>query len=414
MSILFNKRVQTGQDVSPPVLSFTSIPPDVTIDFNGSASLNSTAVATNQSTGTSATGTVTYQWYRNGSPISGATSAILTLTNQTTAAQYYCIANFTPSGKSAPAINGPITSRTVTTTIRNYITITSQPTSRTITIGSNATFNISAIANDGNNASLKYEWFVNNILTRTTTGGTSSSLTLSTPAIGSYSIYCKVSQGGVTEFVAPSVNSNTVTLTVNDFICLFWDDSRKLGGQINVSTNSGLKSGPVSVWYGPWSFGTSNDTCYIYLDLEVRDIYPRAVNSSTDKPFIAAFQCRVRTQGGSDALNAFKILEWNGNSRFDNENNKQTLRFSSDDFNGQRVVAYSDGGGIIFDRTNTSATRSLSRASWNPSWGTPVVDILFLASVRKENGQNIDSFLTVASSRTDNILEYGRRYDPNA
>lgn len=413
MSILFNKRVQTGQTVSPPVLSFTSIPQDVTIDYNGSASLNATAQAINPSTNTSATGTLNYQWYRNGAPISGANNPILTLTNQTVAAQYYCIVNFTPFGKTAPAINPTLTSRTVTTTIRNYISITSQPTSRTITIGSNATFNITAVANDGNNASLKYDWYVNNVLTRTTLGGTTSSLTITSPAIGSYSIYCRVSQGGVAQFSAPSLNSNTVTLTVNDFLCLQWDDSRKPGGRTSITTQSGIKSGPVSVWYGPWTYGTSNDTCKIFFEINIRDIYPRAINSSTDQPFIAAFQVRVRATNGGEYYNGFRVLEWGGNSRFDNQNDRKNLQFTGVDCNGQRTLVLNDSGTTaLFDRTAIGPGQYY--LPWNPSWGQAVVDILFLTAKRRSNGQDIDSFLTVATTSTDNSLEYGRRYDPNA
>lgn len=43
--------------------------------------------------------------------------------------------------------------------------------------------------------------------------------------------------------------------------------------------------------------------------------------------------------------------------------------------------------------------------------GQPAIDILLLATVRKRDGADIDAFLTVNSSRSDNILEYGRKYD---
>lgn len=661
MSILFNKRLPTQQAISPPVLSFASVVQDTIIDYGGSATLDSTAQAINPSTGTASAGTLSYQWYRDGSPISGATSPTLTLTNQTEPGTFFAVASFTPSGNVAPAINSPLTSRTATTTIRNALIITKQPVNTTVVTGSNAVFACSAYVrpksmvgfddkwgdryyfggedynkaielgfndadirfyleqvytgaigsgiqsrlNDPNfgtsqSRNLLYEWYVDGVkvsesrgnsyssapgfngtgvyldlseypgnvlvefnvtessgtfhrinipgvtefpenygtkkilltggriygpcssstlasngfvapasevnagtnkrLVLSESGGTDSgslddmqinidkgffktyqtpgivpsgnrtnsepfdgiengqwtdtngtiqfgrpdyriyyggsgptprgiavlpatpprnltfsTVTLNKDVVSSSSVYCKVSLLNVSGALAPpSLNSNTVTWTVASYQCLSWDDSRKPGAQTRVLTNSGLKPGPVSVWYGPFAFGTTNDTCYIYLDIEIRDVYPRNINASTSKPFIAAFECRVRGNGGSggDIFNAFKVLEWNGTSSASNESNKQTVRFTTDDFNGQRVIAYGDGGRILFDRTATNATRSGGRATWNPNFGIASVDILFLTAKRKEDGAEIDSFLTVNSSRSDNILEYGRRYDP--
>lgn len=651
MSILFNKRLPTSQEISPPVLSFASVVQDTIIDYGGSATLNSTAQAINPSTGTASSGTLNYQWYRDGVAIPGATGPTLTLTNQIEPGTFYAVATFTPSGNVAPAINSPITSRTATTTIRNALIITKQPVNTSVVTGNNAVFACSAYVrpksmvgfddkwgdryyfggedynkaielgfndadirfyleqvytgaigsgiqsrlNDpnfgtGQSRDLLYEWYVDgvkvsesrgnvyasvpgfngtgvyldlseypgNVLVEFNVtqnsgifhrinipgvrefpedygtgkillqggriygpcssstlpsggfiapaseinvgsnqrlvlsgGGTTSSsdvddmqinvnkgffktyqipsvvpagnnlnsepfngipggqwtdsngniqfgrpdyriyyggvgvlpqtpprnvtfstVTLNRSTISSSSVYCKVSLLNVAGALAPpSLNSNTVTWSVEGYQCLSWDDSRKPGAQVNVPTSSGLKSGPVSTWYGPWVFGTDTDTCYIYFDIEVRDIYPRAINASTDKPFIAAFQLRVRGGGGTsgDIFNAFKVLEWNGNSRFENENNKQTLRFTSNDFNGSRVLATGNNGNILFDRTNSNAPGA--RVSWT-SAGKPAIDVLFLAARRKENAQDIDSFLTVNSSRSDNILEYGRRYDP--
>lgn len=652
MSILFNKRIQTDKDVSPPILSFSSIVQDTTIDYDGSGTLNSTAQAINPSTGTSASGTINYQWYKDGAPISGANSATLTLTNQRTAANYYCIASFTRSGTSAPAINSPITSRTARTTIRNNIVISRQPQSVNVITNKSATFSCSAYPNpksmagfdptlyggtgfgdadynaaisqgfsnadiryyleqvwtgrigpnmisrlnDSNfgteqSRNLFYDWYVDGVLTRTTQGNPTSqvpgfngtgiyldmsnyplgsrvsvefsvtqnsgiyhriripdlatinggvnsrflkdgyieenlpntstpwgnhyllleggriygpitsntlgngflavaseisqggdqtlllndngpgpvsniddmiirinkgffktyvnpadggittttvngvtfsinqpprtkhfsTLTLSSSTAKSSSVYCKIRQENISgDLKPPPINSSTSTLTVSNPECIGWDDSRKPGAQINVITQSGLKPAPTSVWYGPWVYGTEitssnldgNDTCYTYFTIEVRDIYPRAVAADTDKPFSALFQCRIRGQSGTsgDIYNAYKIIEWNGNSRFDNENNKQTLRFGSDDFNGQEVIGYGDNGRILFTRTNSNA--SGIRIPWNPPGQQKIaLDILFIDVKRKEDGRNINSFLAVNSTRTDNILEYGRRFD---
>lgn len=173
--------------------------------------------------------------------------------------------------------------------------------------------------------------------------------------------------------------------------CVSWDDSRKPGAKVNVPTQSGIKPGPTSIWYGPWVFGTDTDTCYFSFDVEVRNIYPRAINSSTDSPFAALFQCRVRGQGGQsgDVINAFKIIEWRGNSRFENENNKQSLSFNRGSFNGEQVINYRSDGGILFNKVNSNAPGN----TWNPPGsGRVCVDILFLAAKRISTGVDIDSF----------------------
>lgn len=431
MPLVLNKRLQTGFEVSSPILTFSNTsagaqqPQDIIIDYNGSATLTAIAKAINPSTGAEASGTISYQWYKDGSPVSGEIGENLYLSSQLLAANYYSVATFTPDSGVAPAINGPgLASRTAATSIKIYISITSQPSYKRITEGQTALFAVAAVASNGDNASLRYEWYQNGTLVGTTSGGTYSSVSIS-PGVGSYQVYCKISQGGVPNATAaPSINSSIVTLDVDPkpaAQCLSWDDAVRPGGKNEtIRTASGLKPGPVSTWYGPWVFGTDTDTCYIYIDLEVRDIYPRAINSSTDKPFIAAFQCRIRGSGGAsgDIYNAFKVLEWNGNSRSENESNKQNLNFGTGDFNGETVRAYGDNGQILFDRTESNAVAQSTslccgRLKWDPAWGKPAVDILFLTTKRKQDGATIDSFLTVNSTKDNNLLEYGRRFDPN-
>ena len=244
-----------------------------------------------------------------------------------------------------------------------------------------------------------------------------STLSLTSSVAKSSSVYCKIRQENISgDLKPPPVDSRTSTLTVTNPECVGWDDSRKPGEQIRVVTAAGFKPNIGNVWYGPWLFGTDDffDTCYFYFDIEIKDVYPRAVAADTDKPFSALFQCRIRGQGGSSAtaLTTYKILEWNGNSRFDNENNKQTLRFNSDDFNGQDVIGYGDNGRILFSRKNDNAPGN--RVAWNlgaPGRGKIALDILFLDVKRKEDGRTINSFLAVNTSSNDNILEYGRRFD---
>lgn len=648
MALLFNKRVRGLQEVSPPRMSFSSLIANTAVDYGSTLTLNSTAIATNPSTNSSAPGTISYQWYRNDVLISGQTSAILTQTNQIIGATFYCVATYTPTATSAPAINPTITSATITTTIKNYVVFTKQPSNSAVILNKSATFGCSAVVggfksmsgfndsagspaepgyfgnadynaaiaqgfsdediryyleneytgvigadpassidmlrrlndiNFGNsrNRNLKYEWYVDGVLQKTTFGpvcstapgfngegiyldltdyptgsrvqiefnvtqdsgtvhrilipdlgsvnggvnsrfltdgyiretlpGTSTPwgtryllleggriygpVTSDTYGSGFLAVASEINQGsdqrliiydggggqlddmilninkglfktyvnygtvprqrtinGVTfnartpprvkyfsTYTATSstaknssvvcrvvqVNtsgelaglpqpSNTVTWTTANAECVSWDDSRKPGAKVNVPTQSGIKPGPTSIWYGPWVFGTDTDTCYFSFDVEVRDIYPRAINSSTDSPFAALFQCRVRGQGGQsgDVINAFKIIEWRGNSRSENENNKQSLSFNRGSFNGEQVINYRSDGGILFSKVNSNAPGN----TWNPPGsGRVCVDILFLAAKRISTGVDIDSFLTVNSTKTDNVLEYGRRFD---
>lgn len=104
MSLVFNKRLPTSQEVSPPILSFSSILFDTSVDYGGSVTLNSTAVARNPSTNTNAPGTISYRWYKDGVLISGETGPTLTLTNQLSEASYYCEAQYIRTSTSAPVL----------------------------------------------------------------------------------------------------------------------------------------------------------------------------------------------------------------------------------------------------------------------------------------------------------------------
>ena len=652
MSILFNKRLPTQQEVSPPILSFVSVVQNTTIDYNGSGTLDSTAQAINPSTGTAASGTLNYQWYRDGVAISGANSATLTLTDQTEPGDFYAVVTFTPSGSVAPAINSPLTSRTATTTIRNALIITKQPVNTSVVVGNDAVFACSAYVrpksmvgfddkwgdryyfggedynvaislgfsdadirfyleqvytgaigsgiqtrlNDPNfgtsqSRNLLYEWYVDGVkvsetrgnsyssvpgfngtgvyldlseypgnvlvefnvteasavfhrinipgvaefpedygtdkiflqggriygpcssstlpsggfiapaseigvgtnqrLVLSDSGGTGSSdvddmqinidkgffktyqvpsvvpsgnnlnsepyngiengewvdadgntqfgrpdyriyyggigvlpqtpprnltfstVTLNKSVASSSTVYCKVSLLNVSgDLAPPSINSNSVTWTVDNYSCLDPNDSRKPGGSQYVLTNSGIKPGPVSVWFGPFTFGTSDDTCSILTNFEIRGIYPRLIGSGAgiSQPFIAAFQIRIRGSNGGEFYNGYKVIRWGGNSASSNTNDRKNISLNGTDCNGQRTVEYADNGGVIFDRTAVGP--GSYNLPWTSSWGRPIVDILLLTTRRVSDGAAVDAFLTINDRYEENLLEYSRRYDP--
>ena len=419
MALIFNKRIQTEYQISPPILSFTSQPQDTIIDYNGSATLTSVAVAVNPSTSTNTSGTFTYQWYKNNSQISGANSSNLTLSNQIAAASYYCIANFTPASGVAPAINAPITSRTATTTIRIYISITTQPVAKQITEGQTASFNIAAVASNGDNASLRYEWVLNGNSIKTTTGGTFSSVDTS-PGPGSYSIFCKVSQGGVPGAVqAPSLNSSTVSLIVDAkplAQCLVWDDPIRPGGkQSNIVTASGDKPSLEEIWYGVWVIGTEKDTCRIQFSIEIKNIVPRSGFRDTWEPFSVEFELNI---GSNDRYRVYKVLDWNGQGTNANSSDRKNLDFNTNNVDGNTNVWYGENNIELFRRTNDSKTKWKSDYSgdglyWDPTWGKAQIYIRVGKAKRKRDGATINWFARVETTKTDNVLEYSRRYDPN-
>lgn len=146
--------------------------------------------------------TYTYQWYVDGSAVSGATSSTFTKTGLTAGTYSVCC--------KVTNAAGTVTSRTATLTVTLYKTPvlnTSYPANVTQVekSGGSATFTVS-IATAGVPASYTYQWYVNG---SAVSGATSTSYTKTgLTSAATYSVYCKVTNA------AGSVNSRTATLTV--------------------------------------------------------------------------------------------------------------------------------------------------------------------------------------------------------
>jgi hypothetical protein len=107
-----------------------------------------TCAGTSASFSVNATGTnLTYQWSKNGTPITGATSSILTLSNvqSSDAANYSVVVT--------GACNN-VTSSTATLTVNNPVAITAQPISQTICSPTVATLSVTATG-----TSVAYQWY---------------------------------------------------------------------------------------------------------------------------------------------------------------------------------------------------------------------------------------------------------------
>lgn len=156
----------------------------------------------NVSFSVSAEGTapLSYQWQKNNSPIPGATSATLNLTN----------VQGTDSGSYRVTVSNAAGSATSTTAILNVETepvapaITSQPASQTVVTGSSAGFGVIATGS----APLSYQWYKDGSPLAGATGSTLNLSNVQATDAGGYSI--------VVSNVAGAATSNTATLSVTD------------------------------------------------------------------------------------------------------------------------------------------------------------------------------------------------------
>ena len=101
-------------------------------------------------------------------------------------------------------------------------------------------------------------------------------------------------------------------------------------------------------------------------------------------------------------------LDWDGNSSASNASNRLSFNFSPASFDGRTI------NGRDRNYTATNLTRDgFGRIAWDPSWGQPCLDILLLEVRRKSDGANLNVGFQVDTSVNNNLLEFGRRFDPN-
>ena len=164
--------------------AITSQPSDATACEGDNVTLSVTATGSN----------LTYQWYKSGVSISGATSASYTMSNVTTAdaSTYYCEV----SGDC-----GNVTSNTVTVTVNENTAITTQPQSQDVCEGADVTFSVVATGSN-----LTYQWQKDGSDISGATSDTYSLMSVTNSDAGAYTCIVSGDCGNVT--------SNTATLTV--------------------------------------------------------------------------------------------------------------------------------------------------------------------------------------------------------
>jgi uncharacterized lipoprotein YddW (UPF0748 family) len=202
-------------------------------------------------------GPYTYQWQFNGTTIGGATATTHTISNvQAADAGSYSVI--------VTNVYGNVTSADALLFVNVPPTITAQPGSLNVTVGSNATFTVTATGT----SPLNYQWQFNNT---GIPGATGSSFTRSPAQTNDAGLYAVV----VTN-VAGSVTSSNATLTVNvppaqppqiDSISLTPDGPIQLQvsgalGHYAVEATTNLAN-----WAELTNF-TTTDTVFQYLDPE--------------------------------------------------------------------------------------------------------------------------------------------------
>jgi hypothetical protein len=171
--------------------SITTQPQSQTVVLGSNASLSVTASGS----------TAVYQWNFKGAPLSGATNALLALTNiQTNQAGGYIVV--------LTNLAGSVTSAMATVTVIIPPAIVTQPQTQTVLAGQNAAFSVNATGT----GPLSYHWNFNGT---PLTGATNSVLILSnvlTGAKGNYTLVVTNSAGSITSSVA------TLAVTIPNFM----------------------------------------------------------------------------------------------------------------------------------------------------------------------------------------------------
>ncbi len=216
-----------GGVISPAATLTVAIPPAIVTPPASATVLASSNVSFTVSA--SGTAPLSYQWFKNGVAISGATSATFSLANVSVADA----ANYTATVTNAV---GSATSAAATLTVLVSPAITSQPTSATVVQGNPASFIVTA----SGTAPLRFQWLDNGVVIP---GATSNVLTLSaatTNDAGNYSVI-------VTNIVGSIVSSSAVlTVSVPPAIVTQPADASVVAGGAATFTVSASGSAPLT------------------------------------------------------------------------------------------------------------------------------------------------------------------------
>ena len=206
--------INTTLDLNGPELSFTTQPVGVATSVaSGIATFIGIATATfpsNQSTRSTNTGSIAYQWYKNNSALSdgdnvtGSGTTTLTLSGLTNPgddqSSVFLAADYVPSayesGLTPNAFNEPVNSDVGITTIFPTVSITTQPEDSEVVEDVDTTFSVVVSTSDNTNSSLSYNWYLNGSSlsdSSLVSGSKTDTLTIKREEPALNRVYCEVS-----------------------------------------------------------------------------------------------------------------------------------------------------------------------------------------------------------------------------
>lgn len=300
-TVYLNVTDNTGAKVESNVASVSvAYVPAISISPVGTITLHISQSQTFTSTVSGGTLPYSYQWYKNGSVISGATSSSYSFSSSS-------VGTFLISAKVTDNVGITASSSVTTVIVSNVLGVTISPASSTLDLGQSETFT-SAVG--GGVSPYTYQWYENGV-----PEGTTSSWTFTPSSAGSYSIYLNV-----TDNTGTKVKSNTANVTVNSALSI---SITPLSVTLYISQSqtftfsmSGGTSPYTYQWYlngtavsgatsSSWTFTPSSAGTYtIYV--KVTDAVSAVVTSST-----ATFNA-IGPKGGTSIL--YEGFEnWNTN-----------------------------------------------------------------------------------------------------
>ena len=206
--------INTTLDLNGPELSFTTQPVGIATSVaSGIATFIGIATATfpsNQSTRSTNTGSIAYQWYKNNSALSdgdnvtGSGTTTLTLSGLTNPgddqSSVFLAADYVPSayesGLTPNAFNEPVNSDVGITTIFPTVSITTQPEDSEVVEDVDTTFSVVVSTSDNTNSSLSYNWYLNGSSlsdSSLVSGSKTDTLTIKREEPALNRVYCEVS-----------------------------------------------------------------------------------------------------------------------------------------------------------------------------------------------------------------------------